>query len=475
MNNKYIPTIGIEVHVELKTNNKIFSPSKNNYDSSVNTNINEIDLAYPGVLPTLNYEVVEKALLACLSLNCSINRKMHFDRKNYYYPDLPKGYQITQNKTPIGYDGYVLIDTNLGPKKIELERIHMEEDTCKSIHINGKTLLNYNRAGVPLIEIVTKPCISSGDEAVKYLESLRETLFYLGVSDCKIEEGSMRADVNVSVSKDSNLGTKCEVKNIGSISSVKTAIDYEITRQIKLLEENKKIEEETRKFDAKTSSTVLMRKKEVGNDYRYFPEPDIPYLYITDELLENVKSQIKFLPNERRKIYKEKGISEINIEKLISNKSLSDYLNKFLNESIDFKIASNILLGDITSYLNKNNININDTKLDNKFIYLVDMLSNQKMSSKIFKEILPDILESDLSIEEILKLKNITLMSDTNELEDIIKKVLSENQNSVNDYKSGKQNALKYLMGMIMKETKGSANPKIVNDLLLDLLSKDVN
>ncbi len=475
MNNKYIPTIGIEVHVELKTNNKIFSPSKNNYDSSVNTNINEIDLAYPGVLPTLNYEVVEKALLACLSLNCSINRKMHFDRKNYYYPDLPKGYQITQNKTPIGYDGYVLIDTNLGPKKIELERIHMEEDTCKSIHINGKTLLNYNRAGVPLIEIVTKPCISSGDEAVKYLEALRETLFYLGVSDCKIEEGSMRADVNVSVSKDSNLGTKCEVKNIGSISSVKTAIDYEITRQIKLLEENKKIEEETRKFDAKTSSTVLMRKKEVGNDYRYFPEPDIPYLYITDELLENVKSQIKFLPNERRRIYKEKGISEINIEKLISNKSLSDYLNKFLNENIDFKIASNILLGDITSYLNKNNININNTKLDNKFIYLVDMLSNQKMSSKIFKEILPDILESDLSIEEILKLKNITLMSDTNELEDIVKKVLSENQNSVNDYKSGKQNALKYLMGMIMKETKGSANPKIVNDLLLDLLSKDVN
>ena len=475
MNNKYIPTIGIEVHVELKTNNKIFSPSKNNYDSSVNTNINEIDLAYPGVLPTLNYEVVEKALLACLSLNCSINRKMHFDRKNYYYPDLPKGYQITQNKTPIGYDGYVLIDTNLGPKKIELERIHMEEDTCKSIHINGKTLLNYNRAGVPLIEIVTKPCISSGDEAVKYLEALRETLFYLGVSDCKIEEGSMRADVNVSVSKDSNLGTKCEVKNIGSISSVKTAIDYEITRQIKLLEENKKIEEETRKFDAKTSSTVLMRKKEVGNDYRYFPEPDIPYLYITDELLENVKSQIKFLPNERRRIYKEKGISEINIEKLISNKSLSDYLNKFLNENIDFKIASNILLGDITSYLNKNNININNTKLDNKFIYLVDMLSNQKMSSKIFKEILPDILESDLSIEEIIKLKNITLMSDTNELEDIVKKVLSENQNSVNDYKSGKQNALKYLMGMIMKETKGSANPKIVNDLLLDLLSKDVN
>ena len=236
MKNSYVPTIGIEVHVELKTNTKIFSPSKNSYDECVNVNINEIDLAYPGVLPTVNSEVVEKALKASLALNCLINKKMHFDRKNYYYPDLPKGYQITQNKTPIGYDGYVLINTNDGVKKIEIERIHMEEDTCKSIHINNKTLLNYNRAGVPLIEIVTKPCISNGDEAVKYLEELKETLFYLGVSDCKIEEGSMRADVNVSVSKDNKLGTKCEVKNIGSISSVKTAIDYEINRQIDLLE-----------------------------------------------------------------------------------------------------------------------------------------------------------------------------------------------------------------------------------------------
>lgn len=475
MKNSYVPTIGIEVHVELKTNTKIFSPSKNSYDECVNVNINEIDLAYPGVLPTVNSEVVEKALKASLALNCLINKKMHFDRKNYYYPDLPKGYQITQNKTPIGYDGYVLINTNDGVKKIEIERIHMEEDTCKSIHINGKTLLNYNRAGVPLIEIVTKPCISNGDEAVKYLEELKETLFYLGVSDCKIEEGSMRADVNVSVSKDNTLGTKCEVKNIGSISSVKTAIDYEINRQIELLEKGVKIEEETRRFDAKTSSTILMRKKEVGNDYRYFPEPDIPYLYLEDSYINEVKESIKLLPNERRNIYKSKNISDINIEKLIANKSLSDYLNKYIDFDIDFKIASNILLGDVTSYLNKNNVSINDTNLDKNFVNIVNMLSKGSISSKIFKDMLEELLTSNLSVEEILKEKNISLMSDTSKLEEIVKKVLKENETSVNDYKSGKQNALKFLMGMIMKETKGSANPKIVNDMLLDLLSKDVN
>lgn len=475
MKNSYVPTIGIEVHVELKTNTKIFSPSKNNYDECVNVNINEIDLAYPGVLPTVNSEVVEKALKASLALNCLINKKMHFDRKNYYYPDLPKGYQITQNKTPIGYDGYVLINTNDGVKKIEIERIHMEEDTCKSIHINNKTLLNYNRAGVPLIEIVTKPCISNGDEAVKYLEELKETLFYLGVSDCKIEEGSMRADVNVSVSQDNTLGTKCEVKNIGSISNVKTAIDYEINRQIDLLEKGVKIEEETRRFDAKTSSTILMRKKEVGNDYRYFPEPDIPYLYLEDSYINEVKESIKLLPNERRNIYKSKNISDINIEKLIANKSLSDYLNKYIDFDIDFKIASNILLGDITSYLNKNNMSIYDTNLDKNFVNIVNMLSKNVISSKIFKDILEEVLTSNLSVEEILKKKNISLMSDTSKLEEIIKKVLKENETSVNDYKSGKQNALKFLMGMIMKETKGSANPKIVNDMLIDLLSKDVN
>ena len=473
--NIYKTTIGIEVHAELKTNTKVFSKSLNNYNAPANTNVNEIDLGYPGVLPRVNEEVVKKALKAAISLNCIINKKMHFDRKNYYYPDLPKGYQITQSRTPIGHDGYLEITTNGNIKKIEIERIHIEEDTCKSIHINGKTLLNYNRAGVPLIEIVTKPVISSADEAIKYLETLRETLFYLDISDCKIEEGSMRADVNVSISDTDTLGTKCEVKNIGSITNVGIAIEEEVKRQTEILNNGGTIEEETRKFDSKTNTTISMRKKEIGNDYRYFPEPDIPYIYLEDLYINKVKDSIKMLPVERRKLYLERNISEININKLIANKQISDFLNNYLHENIDFKITSNILLGNISEYLNKNNKNIFDTKLSYNFINLVNKLKDESISSKIFKEIINDIMEKEIGIDKILEEKGISLMNDTTELETIINKVLIENINSVNDYKNGKENAFKYLMGMVMKATKGTANPKIVNDLLINLLSKDVN
>ena len=282
------PTIGIEVHVELKSMAKAFSLSKNNFNDEVNSNINVIDLGHPGVLPRVNKGVIDMALKACLALNFKINRLMHFDRKNYFYPDLPKGYQITQQDTPIGYDGYVEVSN----KKIYLERMHIEEDTCKSIHTTD-TLLNFNRSGVPLIEIVTKPCIESGAEAMEYLEKLRETLLYLGISDVKIEEGSMRCDVNVSVSDSDKLGTKCEVKNIGSISNVGLAIDYEIKRQEELIKKGGKIVPQTRRFDDKTKTTILMRYKETGNDYRYFPEPDIPFIYIDDEWLKNISDNLK--------------------------------------------------------------------------------------------------------------------------------------------------------------------------------------
>ena len=472
MNKEYTPTIGIEVHVEVLSNTKIFSHSINGYSDSVNTNVNIIDLGYPGVLPRVNKEVVHKALKAALALNCSINKKMHFDRKCYYYPDLPKGYQITQNETPIGFNGRLKIDDD---RYIEIEEMHIEEDTCKSIHVNGKTLLNYNRSGVPLIEIVSKPVIKSSDEAVKYLESLRELLLYLEVSDCKIEEGSMRADVNVSVSKTEVLGTKCEVKNIGSISNVKTAIEEEIHRQINILEQGGKIVPETRRFDSKTNTTVSMRKKEVGNDYRYIPDADIRYVILDDSYIESVKKSLVMLPNERRKIYKENEISDVNIDKLINNKPLSDFLGKFIDKNINLKIASNILLGDISSYLNKTGQKITNTYLENKFIDIVNSLNEGKMSSKNFKEIINDCLEKDDTLENILKDNNISLVSNEDDLLIIINKVLEENKNSVNDYKNGKDNAFKYLMGMVMKETKGSANPVVVNNLLKNLLSKDVN
>ena len=339
MNNNYIPTIGIEVHVELKTNTKIFSNSKNGYGQMANSLTNVVDLGYPGTLPTLNEKVIELAIKAATVLNCKIRRQMHFDRKNYFYPDNPKNYQITQAETPIGYDGYVEIDLDGEKKKIYIEEMHIEEDTCKSTHKSGKTYLDFNRAGVPLIEIVTKPCISSPLEAKLYLEKLKELLFYTDVSDCKMEEGSMRADANISLRKNESdpLGTKVEIKNIGSISNVKLSLEKEWERQAKMLDNNEYFKEQTRRFDDKKNDTVLMRVKETGNDYRYFPEPDIPFVYITDEMIENAKKKIPMLPDERKKVYIEKNIPEVNAKKLVEHRELSDFLNSLLDKNVKKK------------------------------------------------------------------------------------------------------------------------------------------
>ena len=400
----YIPTIGIEVHCELKTQTKIFSPSKNGYGQMANSLTNVVDLGYPGTLPTINIEVINLAIKAAHVLNCKIRKNMHFDRKNYFYPDNPKNYQITQFDTPIGYDGYVEIELNGIKKKIEIEEMHIEEDTCKSIHRGTKTLLDFNRAGVPLIEIVTKPCMESGEEAKLYLEKLKELLLYSNISDCKMEEGSMRADANVSIRKniDSSLGTKCEIKNIGSISNVKLAIEKEIERQSTLLDSGQSFKEETRRFDDKLNDTILMRVKETGNDYRYFPEPDIPYIVLTDEMINSAISSLPMLPDERRKIYISKGISEINANKLIANRNLSDYLNKFIDTDLNFKEASNLLLGDVSAYLNREEKEIYDTKLTiDKFSDLVKKMEDNTLTSKNLKDILDKILESDKSIDEI--------------------------------------------------------------------------
>ena len=361
----YIPTIGVEVHLELKTKTKIFSNSINGYGEMANSLTNVVDLGYPGTLPTLNEEVINIGIKAATILNCKIRKHMHFDRKNYFYPDNPKNYQITQARTPIGYDGYVEIEVNGEKKKVEIEEMHIEEDTCKSAHRGNKTLLDFNRAGVPLLEIVTKPCMSSPEEAKAYLEKLRELMLYGNISDCKIEEGSMRADTNVSIRKKENdpYNTKAEIKNIGSISNVGVAIEKEIARQKEIYDKGETFKPQTRRFDDKLQDTVLMRIKETGNDYRYFPEPDIPFVVLTDEMIENVQKDIPMMPDERRRVYVEKGVSEINTNKLVQNRSLSDYFNQLLNENTNFKIASNLLLGDISAYLNKKDIQINNTKL----------------------------------------------------------------------------------------------------------------
>jgi len=470
----YIPTIGVEVHVELKTKTKIFSNSLNGYGEMANSLTNVIDLGYPGTLPTLNEEVINLGIKAATILNCKIRREMHFDRKNYFYPDISKNYQITQNATPIGYDGYVEIHKASGEtKKIYIEEMHIEEDTCKSAHRGTKTLLDFNRAGVPLIEIVTKACLSDSEDVKLYLEKLRELLSYGDISDCKIEEGSMRADVNVSIRKNETdpWGTKAEIKNIGSISNAGLSVDKEIERQAKIYDAGETFKPQTRRFDDKIGDTVLMRIKETGNDYRYFPEPDIPFVYITDEMIEEAVKTIPMLPDERRKKYHELGISDINTTKIVQNRPLSDYLNTLLDEKINFQVASNLLLGDISAYLNKNDKKITDTTLTKeRFIELVNAMDSNKLTSKNLKDILDIVLESEKTIEEIVKENGIENITDDKEIRETIKKIIEANPESVADYKNGHDRAIKFLMGQVMKETKGKANPKMAMDILTEEL-----
>jgi aspartyl/glutamyl-tRNA(Asn/Gln) amidotransferase, B subunit len=469
-----VPTIGIEVHAELSSKAKSFSSSLNKYENTPNILLNEIDMGHPGTLPKVNEEVVEMALKAALALNCKINKEMHFDRKNYFYPDLPKGYQITQFETPIGYDGYLEIKVDGETKKIGIERIHIEEDTCKSIHAMEGTLLNFNRAGVPLVEIVTKPDIKSDKEAIAYLETLRETLLYLGISDVKIEEGSMRCDANISLKEENakEFGTKIEVKNIGSISNVGTSILYEMKRQEELIRNGVKFKEETRRFDDKTETTILMRVKETGNDYRYFPEPDLPYIYLTDEEVENTKKKLPVLPAKLRIKYTELGIGEVTIRNLITNKDLCLFLEKVIEEANPV-VSANLLTGDIIAYLNKKGITLKETKINtNNFIKLVKKIDEKIISSKQSKEIIPIILEEDIDVDKIIEEKGLVQISDTNEIKEFIKNVLNNNEESVNDFKAGNDRAIKFLMGMVMKESKGKVNPKLANEILLEILKE---
>ncbi|MDD3392560.1 MAG: Asp-tRNA(Asn)/Glu-tRNA(Gln) amidotransferase subunit GatB [Bacilli bacterium] len=469
-----VPTIGIEIHVELKSKKKVFSPSINNFNDDANTNVDVIDMGYPGSLPLLNKEVVNMALQAALAFNCQINQLMHFDRKNYFYPDLPKGYQITQKDTPIGFDGYVEIEVDGLKKKIGIERIHIEEDTCKSIHSNDKTYLNFNRAGVPLIEIVSKPEITNEKEAVAYIEAIREILLYLGISDVKIEEGSMRCDANVSLKEEDSsvFGTKVEVKNIGSISNVALSISYEIERQKALLMSNETIYEQTRRFDDKTRQTILMRTKETGNDYRYFPEPDIPYVNISEDHISSVKNNLPVLPNEYRIEYQALGLNNNYIKTLIGNIELNSYYRKFISK-INPIICANIITGELLSYLNKNKLTIKDIVLsDEELIKLVNMIEEGTLSSKQLKEVLPILLETDDLLEDILEKQGIKQISNETQLNGIISKIVNANPSSIKDYKEGKDRAIKYLMGQIMKETKGQANPKLANDILVAILKE---
>lgn len=473
--NKLIPTIGIEVHAELKTKTKVFSSSSNTYGEVANSKTNIIDLGYPGALPTLNKEVINLAIRASLATNCKISKNMYFDRKNYFYPDLPKGYQITQSSTPIGYDGFVEIKVNGVKKQIGIERLHIEEDTSKSIHEGDSTLLDYNRAGIPLIEIVSKPVIESAEEAVLYLEKLRELLLYSEVSDVKIEEGSMRCDANVSLHQEGSnvLGTKTEVKNIGSISNVRLAINYEIERQKEVLEKGNLITEQTRRYDEKKGQTIVMRTKESSNDYRYFPEPDIPYLNVNQDWIDKVKNEMPLLPDELREKYQKLGINEIAIKALIAHKDVASFLKNIINLGVNHTISVNLLTGDVLYHLNKHNITIDKTKLtEQNFSELVNMLEKGDISSKMGKEVLNDLIILGGNVKDILDSKGLKQINDNDSIKTLINKVFDDNISVLEDYINGNERALKFLIGQAMKESKGQANPKILNDVLLEEIKK---
>ena len=351
--------------------------------------------------------------------------------------------------------------------------MHIEEDTCKSAHRGNVTLLDFNRAGVPLIEIVTKPCISSSVEARLYIEKLRELLLYSDISDCKMEEGSMRCDANVSIRKRETdpFGTKAEIKNIGSISNVSLSIEKEIERQSKLYDNNEEFLPQTRRFDSKLNDTVLMRVKETGNDYRYFPEPDIPFIHLSDEDILEASKDIPMLPDERRKIYVERGISKLNTQKVINHREMSDFLNTYIDSDLDFVIASNLLLGDIASYLNKTNKALKDTALSHdKFSDLVLKLSTKKLVSKNVKDLINDIMETTDTIDKLIEKHHIENITDDSVILEIIDEVIKENPDSVVDYHNGHDRCIKFLMGQVMKKSKGKADPKTAMELLIQKL-----
>ncbi len=473
---KYIPTIGIEVHCELKTQNKAFSNSKNTYGLTANSVVNEIDLGYPGTLPTLNKEIFDLGIKCAKALNCKINKSTYFDRKNYFYPDNSKNYQITQKSYPIGYDGYVEIDKNNKKKKIFIEEMHLEEDTAKSFHENKTTLLDFNRAGIPLIEIVSKPNIDNEYEAISYVEKLREILSYSDISDVKIEEGSLRCDVNVSIRKNETdpLGTKVEIKNIGSINSIKLAIISELERQEKLLDSNEIITEQTRRYDEKSNTTILMRTKESKNDYRYFAEPDIPKVIISDEWIDSII--VPTLPDEIRNRYRKYGISEVGIGVLILYKDLNKFLDETISLGGDPVISANLLTGDILSIINKSNISIYNSKITPKSLKsLVDKLTTNEISSKMSKTIIPIMLENDKDIETIIKEEGLIKISNVDELTNIIDTIINNNKSFIEENMNNTIKVEKYIIGLLMKETKGNADPIISNELISIELRKKLN
>ncbi|MDT2602875.1 Asp-tRNA(Asn)/Glu-tRNA(Gln) amidotransferase subunit GatB [Enterococcus dongliensis] len=469
--------IGLEVHVELKTNSKIFSPAPAHFGAEANTNTNIIDWGYPGVLPVMNKTAIEFGMKAALALNCEISKNMHFDRKNYFYPDNPKAYQISQFDEPIGHDGWIEIDVNGKKKKIRIERVHLEEDAGKNMHgIGGYSYVDLNRQGTPLIEIVSEADMRSPEEANAYLEALRSIIQFTGVSDVKMEEGSMRCDANISLRPygQEEFGTKTELKNLNSISFVKKGLTFEVQRQTKVLLSGGTIQQETRRYDEGTNKTILMRVKEGSSDYRYFPEPDIPRFEIDDEWIETVRESLPEMPAARRDRYvTDLGLPEYDSMVLTLSREMSDFFEETLREGADAKQASNWLMGEVSAYLNSEKLELADTKLTpNNLAGMIKLIADGTISSKIAKKVFRELIQNGGDAKTVVEAKGLVQLSDPAQLLPMINEVLDNNEQSVEDFKNGKDRAVGFLVGQIMKATKGKANPGVVNKLLQEELAK---
>jgi aspartyl-tRNA(Asn)/glutamyl-tRNA(Gln) amidotransferase subunit B len=478
---KYQVVIGLEVHAQLLTESKIFSSDTNEYGGLPNTNLSVITLGHPGTLPRLNREVVVKAIKMGLASDCHITRHNYFDRKNYFYPDLPKGYQISQDKAPICRGGHISIRTSRGTvKKIGLNRIHMEEDAGKSLHLaeETETLVDYNRAGVPLIEIVSEPDIRDSEEAYAYLVEVRKLVRYLDICDGNMEEGSFRCDANISImlKEATEYGTKVEVKNMNSFRNVQRAIEHEIDRQIALVEQGIKIESETRNFDANTGTTSGMRTKETLNDYRYFPEPDLTPLHISDEWLEEIQAAMPSLPHELyHKFTADYGLSDYDATVLTDQRSIALYYEALCTHTANYKAAANWVTGPIKSYLNDLSLHIRDFPLKpEQLADLIGLIDQNKVSHSVaVKKIYPFLLEHPGRTPlQVAEEQGLLQQADANALQDLIKQVLENNPQKVAEYKAGKKALLGMFMGDLMKLTKGKADPKAANQLLRETLEK---
>ena len=473
MSMEYETVIGLEVHCQLKTNTKVWCSCDADYDNKEpNTAVCPICTGQPGALPKLNEEVLDYAIKAALALGCEINRESYFDRKNYFYPDSPKNYQITQFFKPYAENGVLKITTNSGKEaSVGIERIQIEEDTAKSIHTASETLLNYNRASVPLIEIISKPEIKNAEEAYAYLNTLKDRLKYTKVSDVSMELGSLRCDANVSVRKkgETKLGTRTETKNLNSFKAVVKAIEYETNRQIEVLENGGRVVQETRLWDEENAVTKPMRSKEEAMDYRYFPEPDLPAIIITESRLSNVKDKMpEFADEKAKRFINEYKLNEMEAATLSSEQELAEYYEEVVKVSDDARLAANWVLTEILRVLKEKNISIEEFSVEPENIgKLIKLIKANTISSKIAKDVFEILLSENKDPEIIVKEKGLVQITDNSEIEKIVEQVLAENPQSVEDYKAGKSNALKYLVGQSMRLSKGKANPQMINEMIL--------